>query len=183
MRKIISSTMVSLNGVMEDPQNWSFQYMDDDLMKYVSDQLFASDTLISGRITYDGFSEAWSSRAGADAFADRINALPKYVASRTLSEPLTWNSTLIKGDIAETVKKIKAEPGQDILQYGCGELTHTLIQHGLVDEIRLIVFPIAVGGVGHVFEKLSANVSMKLLSSQTLSTGVVLQHYQPLQVK
>ncbi|MCA0454406.1 MAG: dihydrofolate reductase family protein [Chloroflexi bacterium] len=181
MRKIISSTMVSLNGVMEDPQNWSFQYMNDELMKYVADQLFASDALISGRLTYDSFSEAWSSRAGADAFADRINALPKYVASRTLTEPLTWNSTLLKGDIAEAVKKIKAEPGQDILQYGCGELTHTLIQHGLVDEIRLIVFPIAVGGAGHVFEKLAANVPMKLLSSQALSNGVVLQHYQPQQ--
>ncbi len=179
MRKIITSTMISLNGVMDNPQNWSFDYMNDELMKYVSDQLFAADALIMGRETFDGFAEAWSSRAGADAFADRMNALPKYVASRTLSEPLTWNSTLLKGDIVEAVKQIKNEPGQDILQYGAGELTHLLMQHGLVDEVRLIVFPIAVGGTGHVFEKLTANARMKLLSVQSFNTGVIAQHYQP----
>lgn len=181
MRKIITSTMVSLNGVMDNPQNWSFQYMNEEVMKYAYDQLFASDALIMGRETFEGFADAWSSRAGADAFADRMNALPKYVASRTMTEPLKWNSTLLKGDIVEAVKQLKQEPGQDILQYGCGELTHTLIQHGLVDEIRLVVFPIAVGGTGHVFEKLSANVPMKLLSVQSFSSGVVAQHYQPLQ--
>src|SRR4051812_21361636 len=99
MRKIIVSTMVTLNGVMESPQNWSFDYMNEELMKYASDQLFATDALIMGRLTFEGFAEAWSSRAGANAFADRMNALPKFVASRTLKEPLTWNSTLMKGDI------------------------------------------------------------------------------------
>ena len=102
-----------------------------------------------GRVTYEGFAEAWSSRAGADAFADRMNALPKFVASRTLKEPLTWNSTLLKGDIAKAVADLKAQSGQDILQFGAGELTQTLIEAGLVDEIRQIVYPVAIAGGGY----------------------------------
>jgi dihydrofolate reductase len=178
MRKIIISTMVSADSVLEDPQNWSFDYMKDELLNYVSDQLFTSDALIMGRVTYESFATAWSDRAGADAFADRINALPKYVASRTLKEPLTWNSNLLKGDIAEEVAKLKQEPGQDILQYGSGELTHTLLQHGLVDEYRLIIFPVMVGKGRRVFENVPLT-RMKLLETKTFSSGVVASHYKP----
>jgi dihydrofolate reductase len=178
MRKIIISTMVSADSVLEDPQNWSFDYMKDELLNYVSDQLFTSDALIMGRVTYESFATAWSGRAGADAFADRINALPKYVASRTLKEPLTWNSNLLKGDIAEEVAKLKQEPGQDILQYGSGELTHTLLQHGLVDEYRLIIFPVMVGKGRRVFENVPLT-RMKLLETKTFSSGVVASHYKP----
>lgn len=178
MRKIIVSTMVSLDAVMENPQNWSFDYMSDDLLQYIREQLFASDALIMGRETYEGFSQAWSSRAGADDFADRINALPKFVASRTAQEPLTWNSTLIKGDIGTEVTKLKQQQGQNILQYGCGELTHTLMQHGLIDEIRLLVFPVAVGSGQRVLEKINLT-KMKLLEAKPFSSGVVAMHYQP----
>ncbi len=178
MRKIIVSTMVSLNGVMESPQRWSFDYMNDELLKYASDQLFGSDALIMGRLTYEGFAEAWSSRAGADAFADRMNALPKFVASRTLKEPLTWNATLLKGDIAQAVKELKAQSGQDILQYGAGELTQTLIENSLVDEIRLVVFPVAIAGGGYIFDKLP-KTDMKLLDTKIFNNGVMAVHYQP----
>jgi len=180
MRKIIVSTMVTLNGVMDNPHLWSFDYMNDELMKYAYDQLFASDALIMGRVTYEGFAEAWSSRAGADAYADRINALPKYVASRTLKTPLIWNSNLIEGDVAATVIKLKQQPGQDILQYGCGELTHTLMQHGLIDEVRLLVYPVAVGEGGHIFDKIG-KTPMKLLETRSFSSGVVALRYQPTQ--
>ncbi|MBA3873466.1 MAG: dihydrofolate reductase family protein [Anaerolineae bacterium] len=178
MRKIIVSTMVSLNGVMESPQNWSFDYMNDEIMKYAFDQLFATDALIMGRLTFEGFAEAWSSRAGADAFADRMNALPKFVASRTLKEPLTWNSTLLKGDIPKAITELKQQSGQDILQFGAGELTRTLIPHGLIDEIRLLVFPVAIGGGGHIFETIE-KTSMKLLDTKIFSNGVMAVHYQP----
>lgn len=178
MRKIVVSTMVTLNGVEESPQNWSFDYWNDEIQQYASDQLFASDALIMGRATYESFAEAWSARAGADAFADRINSMPKYVASRTLKEPLTWNSTLMKGDIAGEVAKLKQQPGQNILQYGIGELTYTLMGHGLVDEIRLLVYPVAVGGSGHIFDTIEKS-PMKLLEAKPFSTGVVALHYQP----
>src|SRR5690606_24656794 len=178
MRQIITSTMVTANAVMEDPQNWSCEYMSEELMKYVSEQLFASDALIMGRVTYEGFAESWSSRAGADAFADRINALPKYVASRTLKAPLTWNAKLIEGDVATEVAKIKQQPGESILQYGVGELTRTLLAQGLVDELRFLVYPVAVGEGERFLEKIG-QIKLKLLEAKTFSTGVVALRYQP----
>lgn len=178
MRKIIVSTMISSDGVQEDPQDWSFKYFNDEIGKYVSEQLFASDAMISGRVTYEAFAEAWSARAGADEFAARINALPKYVASRTLKTPLTWNSTLIEGDVPKAIAKLKAEPGMNILQYGAGELTRTMIQHGLVDELRLVVFPVVVGSGQRFLEKIGLT-SLKLLEAKTFSSGVVALHYQP----
>jgi dihydrofolate reductase len=170
--------MVTLNGVEQNPQRWSFDYANDEFMKYASEQLFASDTLIMGRMTYEGFAQAWSARAGADAFADRMNALPKYVASRTLSGPLTWNSTLLKGDVVAEVAKIKQQPGQDILQYGIGELTYTLLQHSLIDELRFLVYPVVMGGGGHMFETID-KTALKLLETKTFSNGVLVLHYQP----
>lgn len=178
MRKIIVSTMMSIDAVQENPQNWSFPYWNDEIAQYVHEQLFTSDALVMGRITYEGFSEAWSSRAGADDFADRINALPKYVASRTAQEPLTWNSSLIQGDVAQEIAKLKQQPGENILQYGSGELTHTMIEYGLVDEFRLLVFPVAVGSGGRIFEAIN-QTTMKLLETKSFSTGVVALHYQP----
>jgi dihydrofolate reductase len=178
MKKIIVSTMVTLDGVMENPQNWSFDYWNDEIQQYAYDQLFTMDTLIMGRATFEGFAEAWSSRAGADAFADRMNALPKYVASTTLKEPLTWNSTLIKGDLATEVAKIKQQGGQDILMYGCGAVSRELIKHGLVDEIRLLVYPVLVGSGERIYETI-AQTKLKLLETKPFKTGVVALHYQP----
>jgi dihydrofolate reductase len=134
-----------------------------------------------GRLTYEGFAEAWSARAGSDVFADRMNALPKYVASRTLSEPLRWNANLIKGNVADEVAKLKAQPGQNILQYGCGELTHTLLEHGLVDELRLLVYPVTVGSGQRLLESFG-KTKLNLLSATPFSTGVVAIHYQPVTV-
>lgn len=178
MKKIIVSTMVSLDGVLENPQNWSFDYWSDEIAKYAYDQLFTCDTLVMGRATYEGFSEAWSARAGNDAFADRINSLPKFVASRTLSGALTWNSTLFKNDLAAEVAQLKNQPGMDILQYGMGELTYTLLQHGLIDELRLLVYPVAVGSGKRIFDTLE-KTPLKLLETKTFNTGVVALHYQP----
>ena len=105
--------------------------------------------------------------------------MPKYVASRTLKEPLAWNATLIKGDLAQEIGKLKQEPGQDLLQYGVGELTHTMLKHGLVDELRLLVFPFTFGKGPRVFENMDIN-TLKLLDTKTFSSGVIALHYQPL---
>jgi dihydrofolate reductase len=180
MRKVIVSTMMSLDGVKENPHHWSFDFWSDEIAQYAYAQLFATDALVMGRLTYEGFAEAWSARAGADEFADRINNMPKYVASRTAQAPLTWNATLIEGDAATAVAQLKQQPGLDILQYGYGELTHSLLQQGLVDELRLLVYPVVVGSGGRIFEKLD-KTPLKLLESRSFATGVVALHYQPIQ--
>jgi dihydrofolate reductase len=177
MRKVIVQTQVSLDGVQGDPQLFVFDYFSDEIMSYNKELLFQSDALLAGRVTYQGFAEVWPTRT-ADEFSDRINSLPKYVASRTLKEPLTWNAHLIKGDVAKEVAKLKEQPGQDILQYGIGELTHTLIQQGLVDELRFLVFPVAVGNGQRIFETFD-KTPLKLLETKTFNTGVLALHYQP----
>ena len=131
-----------------------------------------------GRVTYEGFAEAWLSQAESNEFVDRMNSLPKYIASRTLTGPLKWNANLIEGNVAKEVAALKEQPDQDILQYGSGELTRTLLQHGLVDEFRILVYPVAIGAGGHLFENIE-QIPMKLLEAKTFSTGVVALHYQP----
>jgi dihydrofolate reductase len=179
MRKIIVSSQVSMDMAVDNPQNFVFDYVNDEFFTYAREQLFESDALIMGRITYQAFAEAWSSRAGADEFADRMNSLPKYVASRTLKEPLTWNANLIKGDVVKEVAKLKEQNGKNILQYGSGELTRTLLEHGLIDEFRLMVFPVAMGTGQRPFENIQ-KAPMKLLETKTFNSGVVILHYQPL---
>lgn len=178
MRKIIAQTEISLDAVMENPHLFALDYHNDETMKYFSDQFFASDTLLMGRVTYEGFAQVWPTRAG-DALADRMNSLPKFVASKTLKEPLTWNATLLK-DIVEEVARLKQQPGGDILQFGVGELTHMLIQHGLVDELRFLVSPVVVGEGARIFERID-KTGLKLLHTQTFKTGIIALHYQPQQ--
>ena len=124
MRKVIASEYVSVNGVVEAPEKWTFQFWNDEHAKYAHDQLFASDALLLGRVTYQGFAAAWPSMEDFEGdFAVRMNTLPKYVVSTTLDEPLEWNnSTLIKGNIADAVSDLKRQLGQDVLIYGSGDL-------------------------------------------------------------
>jgi dihydrofolate reductase len=179
MRKIIVEAEISLDGIMNSPDLWGqvFKYHSDDVKAYLNDLLFAPDALLMGRMTYEAFAEIWPSREGKDA--DRINRMPKYIASRTLQEPLAWNATLIKGDPAEEIGKLKQEPGQELLQYGVGELTHTMLRHGLVDELRLLVFPFTLGEGQRIFENMDLN-TLELLDTRTFSSGVVALHYRPL---
>jgi dihydrofolate reductase len=182
MRKIIVEAEVSLDGVVnaEGQDFWQkvFQFHSPDVSAYLDDLLFEPDALVMGKITYESFAQIWPTRQGK--MADHINRMPKYVASRTLTEPLTWNSTLIKGDAAEAIRKLKQEPGGSLLQYGVGELTQTMLKHGLVDEIRLLVFPFTYGEGPRMFEHMGIN-TLKLLESKTFSSGVVALHYQPQQ--
>lgn len=176
MRKIIVSTYMSLDGVIENPM-WTMPYWADDIAQFQTDDLFASDALLLGRETYEGFAEAWSARAGADAFADRINALPKYVPTRTLNEA-TWNATLLKGDVVGQIAALKQQPGMNILKYGGGGLLHTLIQHNLLDELHLLVYPVLVGNGTRLVPDGSQG-SLKLVDTKPFSTGVVAHIYHP----
>jgi dihydrofolate reductase len=182
MRRILVEAEVSLDGVMggEGPDFWQqiFPFHSADVTEYLNDLLFMPDALLMGRKTYEGFAQVWPTRQGE--MADRINGMPKYVASRTLKEPLRWNATLIAGDVAEEIKKLKHESGTSLVQYGVGELTNTMLTHGLVDEFRILVFPFSFGDGPRIFERMGAN-TLKLLDTKTFSSGVVALHYQPLE--
>lgn len=172
MRRIIVSTYVTLDGVIEAPQKWSLTYFDEEAAKFASEQLFAADALLIGRETYESFAEAWPSRTGD--FADKINSMAKSVVSTTLEEPLGWdNSTLIKGDVIEEVAKLKQQPGQDILIYGTGRLANTLLQNGLIDEHRLWVVPVIWGSGRRIFEGMDTTL-LELIDTKTLPSGTVI---------
>jgi dihydrofolate reductase len=172
--------IVSLDGIMggENMDFWKqvFQFQIADVQEYRDKLIFLPEALLMGRKTYESFAKVWPIRQGE--VADRINSMPKYVASRTLKEPLQWKSTLIKEDVAEEIRKLKQGPGKNLLQYGVGELTHTMLKHGLVDELRVLVFPFAFGDGPRVFEHTGIN-TLKLLDTKTFSTGVVALHYRP----
>jgi dihydrofolate reductase len=177
MRKLIVEAEVSLDGILDGgPEFWPrlFKYHTADVSKYLRDLLFSADALVAGRITYEGFAQVWPTRQGDDA--DHINGIPKYVASRTLMEPLTWNATLIKGDVPETIGKLKQESGNYLVQYGVGKLTNTLLQHGLVDELCLLVFPFIFGQGSRIFENIDPT-GLTLIHTHTFQSGVVELRY------
>jgi dihydrofolate reductase len=180
MRKVIVEVEVSVDGGMggEKMEFWKqvFPFHSADVQEYLNELLFMPDALLMGQKTYELFAKVWPARQGKDA--DRINSMPKYVASRTQKEPLQWNSTLIKGDVAEEIRKLKQEPGKSLLQYGVGELTHAMLKHGLVDELRILVYPFAFGEGPRIFEHMGVN-TLKLLDTKTFSSDVVALHYQP----
>jgi dihydrofolate reductase len=143
MRKIIESTLVSLDGVIGDPHLWAMNYFDNEAQEDALELLLASDAMLMGRRTYEIFAVVWPARTGD--YADRMNSLPKFVASRTLQEPLEWNSTLLKGKVVEEVQNLKQQAGKDILIYGSGELVNTLMRHNLIDVYRVMLYPLTLG--------------------------------------
>jgi dihydrofolate reductase len=177
MRKIIVSTYATLNGVIQDPQHWSFDYFDEEAGKFAIEQLFAADALLLGRETYQSFAEAWPSRSDEAGFAAKINSMDKYVVSTTLTEPLEWGpATLIKDNVVEEVAKLKQQPGQDILIYGTGRLAYTLLQHDLIDEHRLWIVPILWGSGRRIFEGVDTT-RLELVNTKILLSGtVILSH-------
>jgi dihydrofolate reductase len=178
MRRVIVSEFVSLDGVMEEP-SWTFQFSSEEQQKFKFDELFASDALLLGRVTYQGFAAAWPSMTDEAGFADRMNNLPKFVVSTTLEEAEWNNSSLIKENVAEEVARLKQQPGQDILIYGGGELVHTLMQHDLIDEYRIWVHPVVLGSGKRLFRDGSDTKVLRLVETKTFSSGVVVLAYQP----
>ena len=181
---------MSLDGVIEDPGEaegfergaWSFQFdrgPEGDKFKF--DELAAADALLLGRVTYEGFAAAWPQmEEQTGEYGAWMNVYHKHVASRTLEEPLEWNnSTLIEGDVAEGVSKLKQQDGKDILVFGSADLMNTLMRHGLVHELRLMVFPVVVGKGKRLFEDGEDRRTLKLVDSKTFGTGVVSLAYRP----
>src|SRR5262249_15771929 len=152
----------------------------EELAEYQTEQLWASDALLLGRVTFEGFAAAWPSMEETEGeFAVRMNTLPKFVASESLKEPLAWNGTLLRGDLAEEVTQLKDQPGRDLLIYGSGQLVNTLHRHGLIDEYQLMVFPVTLGEGQHLFRSGSDGLDLELIAIKTTSTGVVRLIYKP----
>jgi dihydrofolate reductase len=185
-RKVIVSEFITLDGVMEDPGGaekferggWAFQFdRGPEGNKFKLDEVMASDALLLGRLTYQEFEAAWPSRTGE--FADKMNGMPKYVVSTTLEQAGWKNSTLIKSNVAEEVSRLKAMPGQEILVAGSGRLVHTLMQHDLVDELRLMVFPVVLGCGKRLFNDPGERTALRLVEAKPVGSGVLILTYHP----
>jgi dihydrofolate reductase len=170
---------IAIHGEFEH-RGWTIPYWNDELAKYHSDQLFASDALLLGRVTYQEFVASWPLRSG-DPFSDRMNSLPKFVASTTLQAPLEWNATLLKEDLAEEVAKLKQQSGQDILIYGSGELVNTLMQHNLIDVYRVMLYPLVLGTGKRFFRDGGEKTTLTLTEVKTNGAGVVMLTYRAAQ--
>ncbi len=188
MRKVVVSEFVSVDGVVEDP-GWTFQFGSEEQEKFKFAELAASDALLLGRVTYEGFAAAWPNmmnqykgprRAELGEYADMMNGYPKHVVSTTLEEPLEWNnSTLIRENVAEEVLELKRQPGKDILVFGSGDLVNALMQHDLIDEYRIMVFPVVVGSGKRLFGDNIETTVLRLVEMKPLGSGVVVLSYGP----
>src|SRR3989442_11015874 len=177
-RRLAATFFVSLDGVVESPEKWSFPFWNDEIQKFKRDETFATDALLLGRVTYEGFAAAWPGRKDPDGFADRFNSMPKFVASRTLKK-LAWNNShLIKGDLAGEVSKLKEQPGRDIMIHGSTSPIRTILPSGLIDEYRLLVYPLVLGHGKRLFDE-GSQASLKLVESTTFSKGVLKLVYRP----
>ena len=186
MGRIVVTEFVSLDGVMEDPGGaesfrhggWTFQIdRGDEGNKFKLDEALSAEALLLGRVTYEGFAEAWPTREGE--FADKFNTMPKYVVSSTLEKPEWNNSTVLRGDVAEEVAKLKGEKEGDIVVHGSGRLVQTLVENDLVDELRLMVFPVVLGTGKRLFGETSDKKPLRLVDSKVVGDGVAILIYEP----
>ncbi|WP_433249112.1 dihydrofolate reductase family protein [Streptosporangium sp. CA-135522] len=174
MSKIVAVVRISMDGVLEE----FTPFWDEEEDKFQRGQLFASRALLLGRKTYDAMSKVWRAMTHEDDFAARMNSIPKYVASTTLSDA-GWSSVVIKGDVAEQVAKLKREPGRDLLVYGSAALVNHLIEHGLLDELKLLLRPVVVGAGRQLFPSGVAITTWALAGTTVFSSGAVVLDYRP----
>jgi dihydrofolate reductase len=186
MGRIVVTEFMSLDGVVEDPGGsedfehggWSFEIeRGEEGDKFKLDETLEADALLLGRVTYEGFAAAWPAREGE--FADKFNNMPKYVVSSTLEDPEWNNSTVLKGDVAEEVSKLSERQDGNIVVHGSPRLVQTLIEHDLVDELRLMVFPVVLGSGKRLFGETSDNKRLRLADSKTVGDGVAILIYEP----
>jgi dihydrofolate reductase len=181
MRKIINSTYITLDGVIEDPQLWPSlgRPGDERFGQIQTELLLGCDALLMGRRTYDGFAPVWPTRSG-DPMSDHINAMPKYVVSTTLKDPQWTNTQVIDGDVVAEVTRLKQAPGDDIIQYGFGPVSRLLLRHHLLDELRLWVHPLILGAgsPGDLFFGEAPATGFTLADTTALSDGTVMLSYR-----
>jgi dihydrofolate reductase len=185
MGKVVVSQFISLDGVIEDPGGaeefdrggWAFKFdRGPEGDKFKLDEVMASEALLLGRLTYEGFAKAWPSRSGD--FADKFNGMPKYVVSTTLKDPEWNNSTVIDGDVAEAVAELKRDVDGDILVNGSVQLVQTLMEHDLVDEYRLMVYPTILGAGKRLFGETRDAAALRLVDAKPAGETIILT-YEP----
>src|ERR687894_303696 len=173
MRKVIVVELLSLDGVMESPEEWAFSYADDEMEEANASGMAASDALLLGRVTYEGLAAFWPYQPGGSPLVDYINSVAKFVVSETLEEPLGWNnSTLIGGNVAQEIAGLKRRPGKDITILGSAALVRSLLREGLLDELSLMVHPVILGKGKRLFEHGGEREVLELVGSQTFGSGV-----------
>ena len=187
MARIVVTEFVSLDGVMEDPGGaedfkhggWSFQFnRGEEGDKFKLDETRESDALLLGRVTWEGFADAWPSRDGE--FADKFNSMPKYVVSSTLENGDRWtNTTVLNGDVVDAVSKLKRDQDGTLVVHGSAQLAQTLLEHDLVDELRLMVFPVVLGSGKRMFGEASDKKQLRLSDAKTVGDGVTILVYEP----
>lgn len=177
MRKLIESTFLTLDGVVSDPQNYGAPYWDEEHTAYATKLMEGADALLLGRETFEHFAAAWPQRSG-DPYTDKINAMPKYVASRTLSGDLAWEGQALTGDVAEAVTALKEQDGGDLLKFGTGELDRVLLENKLVDEYHLWIFPVFAGKGDRIFDGFDLT-HLELKGTTPMKSGIVVHTYGP----
>lgn len=177
MKKLIESTLVSLDGIVEGQEKWTAGYFDEEAKNWAYESLADVDIFLLGRGTYEKFSSAWPNIKG-DRYFDRINGLKKFVVSSTLDPAGTWNATAIKGNAGAEIARLKSEPGKNIMKYGTTRLDRTLFDHRLVDELHLWYFPVVVGRGRHLFDDIdTSRVHLKLTDIHRFTSGSVKHTY------
>lgn len=180
MRRLIVTTFVSADGVMETPEHWSPPFRSAQGRRYKLDELLASDALLMGRVTYDELAASWPGMTDSDGFADQMNSMKKYVVSSSHTR-LPWNNSYrISGDVAAAVAALKQEPGQSILVPGSATLVNALLRHRLVDEYRLMTFPVIAGSGKRLFGDGTPQQRLELADATPLPNGVTVLTYRPL---
>ncbi|HEX2620225.1 MAG TPA: dihydrofolate reductase family protein [Phototrophicaceae bacterium] len=177
MSKLVVTTFLSLDGIMEEPR-WSMSYWNDQISDFKLKELFASDSQLLGRVTYEGFAQAWPSQTDEAGFGDRMNNMPKYVVSTTLKQADWNNSHTISDNVVEEIQKLKAQPGGDILVGGSATLIQTLIKHDLVDEYHILLYPVVLGSGKRLFHE-GTTATVKLIEARPIGSGVTLLIYEP----
>jgi dihydrofolate reductase len=183
MRKVVASEFMSLDGVVGSPERWQLPYFDEEMGQEIQAAMEEADAMLLGRLTYEEWAAFFPSQSSEDVpSADYMNETPKFVVSRTLEGPLEWNnSTLLGGSLAESLGELKSRPGKDISIAGSPTLVRSLLSEGLLDELRLMVHPVVVGGGKRLFEEGGKHKSLELVNSKTFKTGVVYLTYRPTQ--
>lgn len=185
MRKLIASTLVTLDGVMQDPGGfgetndggWAEPYFDKEMGQLFIDALKDCDLFLCGKATYELLSSAWG--GGTGEYLEMLNNMPKLVASTSLHDPLEWNAQRIQGDVPQEVAKLKQQPGKDIMMYGSATLMRSLAEHGLIDTYKVWIYPLVLGNGKRLFPEGFSKLKLDLVDTKVLDSGVVVLTYQP----
>jgi len=177
--RLVATEYVSLDGIFDEPGEWSFPYFNEEALKFKSDELATADAQLLGRKTYEGFAKAWPTMEGTGDFGVKFNSMPKYVVTSTLDK-LEWSgSKPIKGDVVAEVRKLKQQPGGDLLLQGSGMLFNALMRENLIDLYKLMVHPVVIGHGNRLFGEVPAHIKLRLVDSRRFATGIVIMELEP----